>query len=100
MATTTGYLDAEYAHYARLLTPYLHLPPSKLSREERRQVQLAHNRMNRALRAFAHLENRPEETEGRVLSAPFDLTPPEYFDSLVHWWQAMQTDEERGVHER
>ena len=97
---TTGRLDAEYAHYASLLKPYLHLPPSKLSHEERQQVQLAHNRMNRALRAFAHLENRPEDTEGRLLDAPFDLPPPEYFDRLVAWWQTMQTDEERDDQER
>ena len=97
---TTGRLDAEYAHYASLLKPYLHLPPSKLSLAERQQVQLAHNRMNRALRAFAHLEHRPEDTEGPLLDAPLDLTPPEYFDRLVAWWSQMQTEEARDDQER
>jgi transcriptional regulator with XRE-family HTH domain len=91
---TTGRLDEEYERHAHTLLSYLHLPPSKLSREERETVRLAGNGMLRALRALAHLYNRPEETEGRVLGPPFELSPLAHFDTLVAWWSALQQEDE------
>lgn len=91
---TTGRLDEEYEQHARTLLHYLHLPPSKLSREERELVRMANNGLSRALRALAHLYNRPEETEGRILGEPVDLSPLAYFDRLVNWWSALQEDDE------
>ena len=92
--TTTGRLDEDYAQHARTLLPYLHLPPSKLSPEELECIRAASTGMARTVRALAHLSNRPEGTEGRILTGPFDQDPLTYFDTLVHWWHALaQADE-------
>ena len=56
-------------------------------------MRTAGNGLLRALRALAHLYNRPEETEGRIPGAPIELSPLEYFDSLVSWWSALQQED-------
>ena len=91
---TTGRLDEEYERHAHTLLSYLHLPPSKLSREERDQVRTAANGLTRAIRALAHLYNRPEETEGRILGSGNEPSPLDHFDKLVAWWNTLQQADE------
>jgi hypothetical protein len=78
---TLGTLDKDYERHAQTLRGLLHLNLGKLNAKEREQVKASALGMVRDLRLSAHLHNRVEETEGRILTGPLriDRSPLERF---------------------
>jgi hypothetical protein len=97
---TTGALDTDYELHKDQARMYLHLPPSTLSADARRDLAAALRGMLRDLRALAHFDNDLPETEGRFLLG----SPPSQVSPVERFWQIAkrpgpQTREEEDEHQ-